>query len=396
MAFEGPFDIYNVLPLIGIDVDQAKKSGRSSIAVPCPNCMSDYESLFINLETEIFHCFRCDVSGALLDLYSIYDGRQTKNKEERKKSYQAICDKLMIVEDMAGSVSKPRPPKPKPAKFFEPTRIEVRDKTYRTLLSFCSLSGKHMSKLLKRGITQDYIAKCGYRSAPQVLNDDIVSAIMERGNIVKGVPGFYLDADRNWRMVAPRKGILLPMMDIMHRVQGLQIRLDNPIKHDNKKTRFNWFSSASVKGECVGCGANIWYHFVGDRNCDTLILTEGPMKADIIHHFTGISVLAVPGVNNLKYAFEALASLKKINLQRVIIAYDMDLFSNWQVDKGYKKLTAFLEQNAIWYNHLLWNPMYKGLDDFLFHVRSDEGIDSLNHLIYQLNNTAIADERSNV
>ena len=30
-----------------------------------------------------------------------------------------------------------------------------------------------------------------------------------------------------------------------------------------------------------------------------MILTEGPMKADVIHTLTGLSVLAIPGVNSL-------------------------------------------------------------------------------------------------
>ena len=47
-----------------------------------------------------------------------------------------------------------------------------------------------------------------------------------------------------------------------------------------------------------GCGAKTWVHLAGDPR-PLVLLTEGPMKADVIHFLTGQTVLAVAGVNSL-------------------------------------------------------------------------------------------------
>lgn len=377
MAYSGPFTVYDVMSLLNIPY----KPNAPSVAVPCPVCNSVKPKLHININEGMFHCFACDVSGGVLDLYSIYRGDIPKDKAARRESYNEICERLMIPDEVAkkaerdvisSNIKKPV--------HFETSDEDVRNQTYQTLLSICGLSKNHLNKLLKRGIDLDFIKERGYKTAPRVLNDDIVSAIMERGNIVRGVPGFYMDTNQNWHMSPPKKGLFVPVRDINNRIQGLQNRLD--ITTDRK---FNWFSSSYVADGCRGCGANAWYHFVGDPECRVLIVTEGPMKADVIHYFTGMSVAAVPGVNNLNCMMQLLAELKKRNLQTVLLAYDMDLFANWHVDQAYKKLTAYLEQMGLWYYHLLWNPAKKGLDDFLRHVSVNEGIENLDKIVQQLN-----------
>ena len=41
-----------------------------------------------------------------------------------------------------------------------------------------------------------------------------------------------------------------------------------------------------------GCGAEAWTHIVGDAQ-DTILLIEGPLKADIVHYLTGMTLVAV-------------------------------------------------------------------------------------------------------
>ena len=80
------------------------------------------------------------------------------------------------------------------------------------------------------------------------------------------------------------------MRDVKGRIQGMQVRLDSA-----KKRKFRWVSSAGLP---EGCGAKTWVHLAGDPR-PLVLLTEGPMKADVIHALTGQTVLAVPGVNSL-------------------------------------------------------------------------------------------------
>ena len=91
-----------------------------------------------------------------------------------------------------------------------------------------------------------------------------------------------------WTFIHEKRGILIPVRDRYGRIQGLQIRRDNV-----EKRKFRWVSSAEKKD---GCKAEGWTHFSGPVR-PMLVLTEGPMKADVINALTGLTVLAVPGVN---------------------------------------------------------------------------------------------------
>lgn len=94
------------------------------------------------------------------------------------------------------------------------------------------------------------------------------------------------------------------------------------------------------------------------------------MKADIIHAFTGQTVIAVAGINALSHLEETLADLQQCGTQKVMIAFDMDFLSNPHVQTGYYHLTELLSNLGFCYGTYLWDPHYKGLDDYLqsFHA----------------------------
>lgn len=62
-----------------------------------------------------------------------------------------------------------------------------------------------------------------------------------------------------------------------------------------------------------------------------------------------------------------LASLTEMGLEKVMTAFDMDFLSNVSVRKGYLRLLDLLDETEIIYGTYLWDPKYKGLDDFLNH-----------------------------
>ena len=64
----------------------------------------------------------------------------------------------------------------------------------------------------------------------------------------------------------------------------------------------------SSRGLPGGHGAEGWVHIAGQPS-EQVILTEGPLKADVIHYLTGITVIAVPGVNSLNHLEKALTDL---------------------------------------------------------------------------------------
>lgn len=159
--------------------------------------------------------------------------------------------------------------------------------------------------------------------------------------------GFYSRAARRSYPGAQPRGL----------IQGLQIRRDNV-----EKRKFRWVSSADKKD---GCRAEGWTHLAGEVN-PCLVLTEGPMKADVIHTLTGLTVLAVPGVNTLTQLRLTLEELRVAGLTTIKTAFDMDFSSNQHVQNGFKSLTALLDEMGFQFGTYLWDPRYKGLDDYIW------------------------------
>ena len=200
--------------------------------------------------------------------------------------------------------------------------------------------------------------------------NSIARQLQSDGLYLAGVPGFYRNDKDEWTFVNDNRGILIPVRDEEGRMQGLQIRLDN-----TEKRKFRWMSSTDRKD---GCRAEGWTHFSGEPS-DMLVLTEGPMKADVINALTGWTVVAVPGVNALKKLKASLETLKAKGLKRVQTAFDMDLLTNPNVKNGFEELLALLDEMDFTFSTYLWDPRYKGLDDYLWEgklkkVRAEEGL----------------------
>lgn len=137
----------------------------------------------------------------------------------------------------------------------------------------------------------------------------------------------------------------------------MQIRRD-----DVKKRKFRWVSSAELKN---GCKAEGWTHLAGVPS-ETMLLTEGPMKADVIHALTGHAVLAVPGVNALTQLEIMLKQLREQGLKKIMTAFDMDMATNPHVQKGYRQLLLLLDGMGLTFGTYLWDGSYKGLDDYVW------------------------------
>lgn len=130
----------------------------------------------------------------------------------------------------------------------------------------------------------------------------------------------------------------------------------------SSKRKFRWVSSVGKKD---GTRAEGWTHMAGPPQ-ETILLTEGPMKADVIHFLTGQTVLAVPGVNSLTQLKPVLSYLREQGTQQVMTAFDMDYMTNPHVQNGYYSLAALLSEMGFQYGTYLWNPAYKGLDDYVW------------------------------
>ena len=90
------------------------------------------------------------------------------------------------------------------------------------------------------------------------------------------------------------------------------------------------------------------------------------MKADIIYSLSGLSALAVAGVNSLSHLEETLLAMRRLGLREIQTVFDMDYMSNHHVQTGYENLYAILDSVGLPYRTLLWDPRYKGLDDYIW------------------------------
>ena len=338
-----PFHMSDVIPLLGLPTPPA---GKSSYYIPCPCCDDKPKSrhLNINLRKDVFRCPRCGFSGGVFDLYAYYA------RIPREQVLSALRDRLSVPAVRQVFHHSPL------VEENPLTDVDARHATYTALLSRLALASDHRENLLRRGLSQEDFSRLGYKTTPLVGCGSLAKRLQEEGRYLAGVPGFFKE-DGRWSVKFPGRGILIPVRDVKGRIQGLQVRLDNV-----KKRKFRWVSSAGLP---EGCGAKTWVHLAGETR-PLVLLTEGPMKADIIHALTGQTVLAMPGVNSLAQLGPVLEQLQAQGLERMMTAFDMDYLTNPHVGEGQRNLAALLEQRGIPYGTYLWDPRYKGLDDYIW------------------------------
>lgn len=327
---------------------------QSSYYVQCP-CCDDNPSkkhLNINFKKDVFRCPKCGVSGGIFDLYSLFSG------VPRDKVYKALSERLGTYEPHEQHRTKIKvAPQPDVAIEYPMTDVETRHATYSALLAKLTLASDHRQNLVNRGLSEEDIERLGYKTTPLIGLQVLAKQLRTEGYYLSGVPGFYKTETDEWTFIGEKRGILIPVRDTNGLIQGLQIRRD-----DVQRRKFRWVSSAEKKD---GCRAEGWTHLVGKIG-STVILTEGPMKADVINALSGLTVLAVPGVNTLTQLKITLGILKDRGLEKVMTAFDMDFSLNKNVQMGFNNLLSLLDEMDFKYGTYLWDTQYKGLDDYIW------------------------------
>ena len=345
--------------LAGFSID----SRKPRTIADCPFC-GGKKKFYINLSTSqsplgYAHCMKCGENLSPIDMFAYSLGISDR------KEAAATWYKMQRGEAGSEGVQKMNKIKETPKVEFEtidvePVPINVRDRTYREMLNLLSLFPEHKENLLKRGLSEKDIERNQYRSLPSSKENAalVISALLQKGCVLLGVPGFYQTKEKKWAMSIFESGILIPQRNGFGQIQSFQIRRDT----NEKGKRYIAFSSRDMLN---GAPAYAHCHIShGEKGLDDIIITEGPLKADVVSSLTGYSVLAVPGVNSLSFLPQALYDLKSKGLCRVTIAYDMDIRTNPHVQKAQTKLCHLLERAGIYYSILSWDEEYKGLDDW--------------------------------
>lgn len=347
--------ISDVLDVLGISY----KSGKISGNIDCPLCDRDgkVHRLHISFEKDMWRCAKCNNSGGIIHLYAFLKYGMTKdevnaNPTQRKKIYHELCE-------MVGNENlQTRTPVVYEKIDADVAPIEIRNEAYNLLLKSLGLSKEHYNDLIRRGLRKQDIINNGYRSFPIKDFDKIASNIRLKGIELKGIPGFYKE-NGNWSLRKYYDSYMIPVRNLFKEIQGIQVRFMNPTKSSNK---YNWLSTNEMQD---GAGVKTWCHFCGypEKN---IILTEGPLKADVIYRFLNVPVLAVPGVNALNEMHDTLKYLKTVGVHKIYTAFDMDFLQNPHVQSGYNRLLEILtKEYGFEVEMLLWDEKFKGLDDYL-------------------------------
>ncbi len=254
----------------------------------------------------------------------------------------------------------PPPPDPK----AEP---DVQHLVYQRLAALLPLSETHRTNLHRRGITAEQITIRGYATLPATGRKEIAAQLVAEfgAATMEQIPGFYYrrdNAGRRYPTLAGGRdgGLLVPARDSEGRIAGYQVRRDNP---PPGTPRYLWLSSKKEGGTSPGSPIHVARPVAGDGSSPrSVVITEGPLKADIASDHLRRVVVAVPGVTNRAGVLPALA---KLDAFEVIIAYDRDAETKPQVMQARDALAADLA--AAGYRPLLaiWDDAYKGLDDAL-------------------------------
>lgn len=172
---------------------------------------------------------------------------------------------------------------------------------------------------MERGFSKEKIEENGYKSTPVFGFKKLTGKLIAAGCTVKGVPGFYLDADGEWTVYFNPKsaGYMIPVRNIDGLIIGVQIRLDHP--YDGRK--YIWLSSVNFH---MGVSSGSPVHLAGEPGAKVVFVTEGPLKGDLSHFLSDRTFGCVPGVNQYANLAPFLESMKELGTEFVYEAYDMD------------------------------------------------------------------------
>lgn len=350
-------DIFHICDVISVLGLPQAPYGRSDYYIPCPMCdgIKGGKHLNINLKKDVFRCPRCDVSGGMFDLYALFT--DTPRNRARSALVDALGNPGSARHIQYRKTVKTSEYNKSLVKESDLSSVEIRDTAYRAFLSKLSLEFDHRDNLRNRGLNDNEIDRLEYKTLTSKGLTDISDSLYKSGVMLDGVPGFFMTKDGAWTFSHTRRGILVPVKDTHGRIQGMQLRLD-----DVNKRKYRWISSGNMN---MGCKAFGWTHLAGTPS-EKILITEGPMKADIIHMLSGATVLAVPGVNALTELEKSLLFLKEIGTSKIMTAFDMDMALNPHVQKGYNNLLALIDKMGFKFGTYLWDGAYKGLDDYIW------------------------------
>ena len=361
-----------VISTLGLELDY---SGN----MKCPNCDSSNHKKRLHIERGkgLFRCAKCSTSGSALQLYGwLKEGISPENLRGGSDERKRLFKELMERNGSYVSYSAYKPPSSSSmSEDIPPADLFDRNNTYEKMLGHLELNKTHYNSLIKRGLRHTDIVKNGYKSTvTDYAKAESLAKTLRNSDActIRSIPGFYKRKDGAYQLKKSKTGFYIPVRAIptdfkkypKGPIEGLQIRYDDP----SAELRYVWLSSRlndkTKEYYSEGCGASTWAHFVGYPERE-VIITEGPLKSDVINRFLNVPVVGIPGVNSISHLEPMLDSLADLGVRCYRIAFDMDLYDKPEVKKALYSLIELLKKKKMEFRAFEWSKEYKGLDDYL-------------------------------
>lgn len=383
------YTLPELLDRLGFDYDYDR--GK----MDCPFCGSK-RKLSLDWEENQYRCPKCGQSGGVFHMFAYFQKGYTLEKKAPKAKKVEVAKELAeFMEGKTASNAKP----PKPAKPKRPKVPVAPDDKLHTVYSAMAknpalqLTQSHREHLKNRGLTDEVIERNGYLSLPADMSVSdyylklyeqaggetrrthemnwipkkqilfglmIAHHIISQGLDVQGVPGFFQFGQFWAYWVNP--GILIPTRNMKGQIVIWQVRRDKLRRKDDLR-----YITSSCKGLPGHVTENVSRcHFpIGNEIMETnatVLLTEGPLKADVASHLYGTPAffIAIPGILNTKELYEKfIPILKEAGIKKIYNALDMDRLTNPNVRRGSKTIVnEFQKRGRIVVEDMYWGSQY--------------------------------------
>lgn len=229
----------------------------------------------------------------------------------------------------------------------------------------------------------DYVKKSTYVIGRKKITEKLTQKVGD----LTGVPGFCIvetSKSSYWTFVGD-PGFCFPQRNIKGEIVRLHVRADEPYhvsKDGKQRGKYKAFSSyykvkeengneITIKnGYKNGCSATprAGYYFAKDGILKNpyLMVTEGGKKAYVASRKLNMTVAAISGVNAYDDVIKDLDEIKKLDIDCIVEAYDVDKFVKEGVMNAQANLINELKKSNFSIFTSYWDGyMGKGLDDVL-------------------------------
>jgi hypothetical protein len=265
---------------------------------------------------------------------------------------------------------------------------DMLDTAYRIILEGMPLHVGDRNALRARGLTDEDIAREGYRSWDTNIDRrkaSLAKVYAELGDAMYTVPGIY-KTDFGPELGLPGAGLAVAVRDGYGRVVGIRVRVER--ERQNKKgltikgndgrpiieKKYLWLSGRTDHRDDPRAAAtcHVPVH-AADLDLSVVAITEGEIKANIATEKTGLLYVSVPGVGSWRAGLEVA---KALGAKTILVSYDADAIDKEGVAQAVVSTFDTAVADGLIVAVETWAPSFgKGIDDVL--VRDPKAVRKL-------------------